>query len=56
MVQLWNQENTQWSIKLETGGESMSFRMGDAPRQLLVGLGDTEKMTGELLRRAAAKA
>lgn len=56
MVELWNQENAQWSIRLETGGESMSFHMGDAPRQLLVSLGDAEKMTGELLRRAAAKA
>ena len=56
MVQLWNQESVQWKIALQTGGESMSFRMGDEPRQLLVSLGDAEKVTGELLRRAAAKA
>ncbi len=56
MVHLWNQETVQWKIELQTGGEAMSCRMGDEPRQLLVGLGEKEKVTGELLRRAAAKA
>ena len=56
MVQLWNQESAQWRITLQPGGESMSFRMGDAPRQLVVELGESEKVTGELLRRTAAKA
>ena len=56
MVQLWNQESVQWNIALQTGGESMSCRMGDEPRQLLMGLGEGDKINGELLRRAAAKA
>ncbi|MDE7261470.1 MAG: leucyl aminopeptidase [Oscillospiraceae bacterium] len=54
MVKLWNQESAQWRIELQAGGESMSFRMGGEPRQRLVSLG--EQVTGELLRRAAAKA
>ena len=54
MVQLWDREPVQWNIQLQEGHEAMSLRMGDAPRQLVVGLGET--VTGELLRRAAAKA
>lgn len=58
MVQLWNRESAQWRIELQADGDSeaMSFRIGDAPRQLLAGLGESGKITGELLRRAAAKA
>ena len=56
MVQLWNRESAQWKIQLELGGDAMSFRMGDEPRQLLVGLGEKEKVSGEQLRCAGAKA
>ena len=56
MVRLWNQESVQWKIGLQAGGEALSCRMGGEPRQLLVELGETGKVTAELLRRAAAKA
>lgn len=54
MVQLWKQESVQWKVALQTGGEAVSVRMGDEPWQLLVALGG--QVTGEILRRAAAKA
>lgn len=54
MVKLWNQESAQWRIKLQSGGEPLSQRMGEAPRELLIHLGDAP--TVELLRRAGAKA
>lgn len=57
MVKLWKQEPAQWRVELEAGeGKALAQRMGDAPRQLLIGLGERDKLTAELLRRAAAKA
>ena len=56
MVKIWNQEQTQWRLELEVGGESsaLSLRMGEQGRVLAVGLGDAP--TAETARRAAAKA
>lgn len=56
MVKIWNQEQAQWRLELEVGGESsaLSLRMGGEGRVLAVGLGDSP--TAETARRAAAKA
>lgn len=54
MVQLWKGEAAQWRLDLCMGGKPGSLEMGDAPRQLLVRLG--EKTDAEGFRRAAAKA
>lgn len=58
MIKLWNQETAEWRLELRAGeeGDSLSLRMGDQPRQLLVALGKASEVTLELLRRAAAKA
>ena len=56
MVKLWNQESAQWRIELLAGEETLSQRIGDQPRQLIIGLGEHGELTLELLRRAAAKA
>ena len=56
MVQLWKDEAVQWKLTPRFEGKSGALEMGDQPRQLLVSLGDREKVTAEALRRAAAKA
>lgn len=56
MVRIWNQEQAQWRLQLEVGGEEapLSLRMGDEGRVLAVSLGG--EPTAETARRAAAKA
>lgn len=56
MAQLWKDEAVQWKLTPRFEGKSGALEMGDQPRQLLVNLGDREKVTAEALRRAAAKA
>ena len=56
MVKLWNGEEVQWRLALRPDGKSGALEMGDEPRQLLVHLGEGEKLKAEDLRRAAAKA
>ena len=56
MVQLWKDEAVQWKLTPRFEGKSGALEMGDQPRQLLVNLGDREKVTAEALRCAAAKA
>lgn len=56
MVSIWNQEQAQWQLRLEVGGESsaLSLHMGGEGRTLMVSLGG--EPTAETARRAAAKA
>lgn len=54
MVQIWEQQPAAWRLELRLEEEALSLRMGEEPRQLLVGLG--KPLTAELVRRAAAKA
>lgn len=57
MVKLWEQEPVQWRVELLEGeGEVLAQRMGDQPRQLCISIGRRERLSTELLRRAAAKA
>lgn len=56
MVKLWNGEEFQWHLDLCLEGKTGALEMGDGPRQMLVRLGEKEKLTAEDLRRAAAKA
>lgn len=56
MVQLWNGEAAQWRLTLCPDGKSGSLEMGEELRQMLVRLGEREKLSAESLRRAAAKA
>lgn len=56
MVRLWKDEAVQWRLTLCFDGKAGSLEMGGQPRQLLVRLGDREKVTAEALRRAAARA
>lgn len=56
MVQLWNGESAQWHLALRMDGKSGALEMGEEPRQMIVRLGEREKVTAESLRRAAAKA
>lgn len=56
MVKIWNQEQAQWRLELEVGGEgpALALRMGAEGRVLMVNLGG--EPTAETARRAAAKA
>ncbi len=56
MVKLWNGEDVQWRLTLQLDGKAGTLELGDEPRQMLVRLGEKEKLTAEELRRAAAKA
>ena len=56
MVNIWKQEDVQWRVALCTGGEELTLRMGDGPRELTAELGEAEKLTAEAVRRCAAKA
>lgn len=56
MVKLWNGEDVQWRLTLQLDGKAGTLELGDEPRQMLVWLGEKEKLTAEELRRAAAKA
>lgn len=56
MVKLWEQEAALWRLEMAQGGEALSQRMGEQPRQLQVDLGGADELTPELVRRAAAKA
>ena len=56
MVKLWNGEEVRWRLSLRLDGRPGDLEMGDEPRQMLVHLGEGEKLAAEDLRRTAAKA
>ena len=47
MVKLWNGEDVQWRLTLQLDGKAGTLELGDEPRQLLVRLGEKEKLTAE---------